>query len=106
MTSSPTKTKKDALATRSLDSFCEENGIEHIDFLWMDVQGAEKEVFLGAKNMIGKIDYIYTEYHEEEMYEGATNLQTVSDLLPGYDLAQNWPYTDVMGGDALFKLRD
>jgi hypothetical protein len=41
-----------------------------------------------------------------EMYEGATNLQTVSDLLPGYDLAQNWPYTDVMGGDALFKLRD
>ena len=46
----------------------------------------EKEVFLGAKNMIGKIDYVYTEYHEEEMYEGATNLQTVSDLLPGYDL--------------------
>ncbi len=62
-------------------------------------------MFLGAKNMIGKIDYVYTEYHEEEMYVGATNLQTVSDLLPGYDLAQNWPYPDVMGGDALFKLR-
>jgi len=97
--------EKITVNTRSLDSFCEENGIDHIDFMWMDVQGAEKEVFLGAKNMIGKIDYVYTEYHEEEMYEGATNLQTVSDLLPGYDLIQNWQYTDVMGGDALFKLR-
>ena len=97
--------EKIEVTTRSLDSFCEQMGIDHIDFMWMDVQGAEKEVFLGAKNMIGKIDYVYTEYHEEEMYEGATNLQTVTDLLPGYDMAQNWPYPDVMGGDALFKLR-
>jgi len=97
--------EKIEVTTRSIDSFCDENGIKHIDFMWMDVQGAEKEVFRGAKNMIGKIDYIYTEYHEEEMYEGATNLQTVTDLLVGYDMEQNWPYNDVEGGDALFKLR-
>lgn len=97
--------EKIEVTTRSIDSFCEENNIEHIDFMWMDVQGAEKEVFLGAKNMIGKIDYIYTEYHEEEMYEGATNLQTITNLLSGYDMVQNWPYNDVEGGDVLFKLR-
>jgi len=97
--------EKIEVETRTLDSFCEENGIDHIDFMWMDVQGAENAVFSGAKNMIGKIDYVYTEYHEEEMYVGATNLQTVTNMLEGYDLAQNWPYTDVMGGDALFKLR-
>ena len=97
--------EKIEVTTRSLDSFCDENGIKHIDFMWMDVQGAENAVFAGAKSMIGKIDYIYTEYHEEEMYVGATNLQTVTDMLGGYDLAQNWPYNDVMGGDALFKLR-
>ena len=97
--------EKIEVETRSLDSFCEENSIDHIDFLWMDVQGAEKEVFLGAKNMLGKIDYIYTEYHEEEMYEGATNLQTIKDLLTSYDLEQNWTYNDVEGGDVLFKLR-
>ena len=96
--------EKIEVQTRSLDSFCEENGIDHIDFMWMDVQGAEKEVFLGAKNMIGKIDYVYTEYHEEEMYVGATNLQTVGDLLPGYGMLQNWPYSDVEGGDVLFGL--
>jgi hypothetical protein len=73
--------------------------------MWMDVQGAENAVFGGAKNMIGKIDYVYTEYHEEEMYVGATNLQTVTDMLEGYDMVQNWPYNDVHGGDALFKLR-
>lgn len=97
--------EKIEVETRSLDSFCEEHGIDHIDFMWMDVQGAENAVFAGAKNMIGKIDYIYTEYHEEEMYVGATNLQTIMNMLPGYDLVQNWTYTDVMGGDVLFKLR-
>ena len=39
------------------------------------------------------------------MYEGATNLQTIKDLLTGYDLEQNWTYNDVEGGDVLFKLR-
>lgn len=93
------------VTTRSIDSFCAENSIYHIDFMWMDVQGAEKEVFKGAINMLGKIDYIYTEYHEEEMYEGATNLATVTEYLHAYDLEQNWVYNDVEGGDVLFKLR-
>lgn len=91
--------------TRTIDSFCNENSIDHIDFLWMDVQGAEREVFNGTLIMKNKIDYIYTEYHEEEMYEGATNLQTIKDLLPDHDLIQDWKYNDVEGGDALFKLR-
>ena len=43
--------KKIEVSTRSLDSFCAEHDIDHIDFLWMDVQGAEKSVFAGASEM-------------------------------------------------------
>ena len=62
-------------------------------------------MFAGASKMKSKIDYIYTEYHEEEMYVGATNLQTIKDMLPGHELVSDWKYNDVLGGDALFKRR-
>ena len=48
---------------RSLDSFCKEKFIEHIDFIWMDTQGAEREVLGGMKKSYTNIDYIYTEYY-------------------------------------------
>lgn len=38
--------------TRSLDSFCEQNGIGRIDFLKVDVEGAEVHVFRGAEGLL------------------------------------------------------
>ena len=36
----------------TIDKFCRENGISYIDFLKVDVEGFEKEVFEGAKEML------------------------------------------------------
>ena len=77
--------------------------IEHIDFMWMDTQGAERDVLKGIGSMIDKIDYIYTEYYDEEMYEGCPGLEEIKSLLPGFELVQTWTYNDADGGDALFK---
>ena len=38
--------------TVSLDHFCFENKIEKIDFIKIDIQGAELDVFKGAKNIL------------------------------------------------------
>ncbi|MFH1317467.1 MAG: FkbM family methyltransferase [Candidatus Omnitrophota bacterium] len=38
--------------TKTLDSFCLQNRIEHIDFLKIDVEGFELEVFKGAKKLL------------------------------------------------------
>ena len=40
-----------------------------IDFIWIDVQGAEKEVIEGAKNILPNVKYIQLEYGETS-YEG------------------------------------
>ncbi len=47
-----------------LDNFCSNNQIEHINFLKIDVEGAEWDVLQGADNLITnkKIDFIQFEY--------------------------------------------
>ena len=89
--------------TKRLDTFCQENNIEHIDFIWMDTQGAERDVLSGMGDMLQNIDYVYTEFYDEEMYENCAGLEEIKSLLPGFELVQVWGYNDADGGDALFK---
>ena len=89
---------------RSIDSFCKEKSIEHIDFIWMDTQGAEREVLGGMKESYTNIDYIYTEYYNEEMYKDQIYLNGIVEMLSeNFDLLATFPFTDCQGGDALFK---
>lgn len=89
---------------RSLDSFCDEHSINHIDFIWMDTQGAEREVLSGMKETYSNIDYIYTEYYNEEMYKDQIYLNGIVEMLSeNFDLLATFPFVDCQGGDALFK---
>jgi FkbM family methyltransferase len=89
---------------RSLDSFCKEKSINHIDFIWMDTQGAEREVLAGMKENYANIDYIYTEYYNEEMYKDQIYLDGIVEMLSeNFDLLATFPFVDCQGGDALFK---
>ena len=88
---------------KTLDTFCEDNNISHIDFVWMDTQGAERDVLKGASKMLSNIDYVYTEYYDEEMYKNCAGLDEIKSLLPGFEILQTWPYNDSDGADVLFK---
>lgn len=68
----------------TIDTVCDRHDIEEIDFIWMDVQGAEKDVFSGAVNMLARVKWIYTEYNEQEMYEGQAGLNQLIEYLPGF----------------------
>lgn len=43
----------EVIALRTLDGYCRENGVEHIDFLKVDVEGHELAVLHGGRRMIG-----------------------------------------------------
>ena len=49
--------------TISLDEYCRENGVQHIDILKMDIQGGELDALKGASGLLSgkKIRLIYTE---------------------------------------------
>jgi FkbM family methyltransferase len=57
-------TFSEEVATRTLDSFCSEHRINHIDFLKLDVEGHELKALEGAKELIGNdcIDFIQFEF--------------------------------------------
>ncbi|GJD23728.1 hypothetical protein RIVM261_086840 [Rivularia sp. IAM M-261] len=56
--------------TTTLDTYCSCEGIEEIDFIQLDVQGAELSVLKGAESIIGSTLGIITEVEFTELYIG------------------------------------
>ncbi len=62
--------KKINVQTITLDNFFIKNKIVEIDFIHMDVQGAELKVLMGTKEYIKKIKAIWLEVADVELYSG------------------------------------
>ncbi len=64
-----------------LDELCEGLGIDTIDFVWMDLQGAELLALELAGALLDKIRYIYTEVSHRPIYHGQCLFTDVEDFL-------------------------
>lgn len=66
----------------TLDSFCEMNGIDHVDLVKCDTEGHDLSVLRGARRMLsdGRIDIFQFEYNSRWIYPGS-NLKQVFDFL-------------------------
>ncbi len=81
----------------TLDAVCDKCGIGPVDFIWLDVQGAELEVFSGGRKTLARTRYLYTEYSEHELYKGQVGLRKMLDHLPDFSVMGRYP------GDALLR---
>ncbi|NNC50949.1 MAG: FkbM family methyltransferase [Flaviramulus sp.] len=61
--------EKTSIQTITLDSFLSLKKIEEIDFIHMDVQGAELKVLMGAKSYLKNIKTMWLEVSEVELYK-------------------------------------
>ena len=98
------------LDLETIDAFCTENNVEHIDILKVDTQGYELEVFKGAESLMNenRIGVLYFEVMFSDMYENAPKIDDIFRFLTGNDFVfityypmqyrQNRPYWT----DALF----
>ena len=77
--------------TKTLDTWCKEQGIDVIDFIWMDVQGAELDVFRGGKNALSKTRFVYTEYSNRELYDGQATLKQLLSHLRNFEVVTRYP---------------
>ena len=75
----------------SLDTFTRERGIDVVDLVWADVQGAEGDVVRGGPATLRNTRYLYTEYSDDELYEGQATLAELLELLPDFRIVERWP---------------
>jgi len=83
--------KKIMVNTITLDEWVENVGVKEIDFAWIDVQGAEYEVIKGGRDTFdNKLRYVYTEYSNDEQYEGQLNKGELLKMLPNYSVIKDF----------------
>ena len=55
----------------TIDKWAEENGVDHIDIMWLDMQGIEYQVLRASPRMLKTAKVIYSEVSLKELYEGS-----------------------------------
>jgi 2-O-methyltransferase len=81
----------------TLDAWSEQHRVGSVDFIWADVQGAEGDLVEGAARLLRSTRYLYTEYSNDEWYEGQITLDDLLGMLPDFELVRRYPM------DALFE---
>ena len=70
----------------TLDTYCANNDVKYIDFIWSDIQGAEGNMVRGATEILKRTKYLYTEFSNREMYEGQLPLAKIMEMLPNWKI--------------------
>ena len=76
--------------SRRLDTWAAEHGIEAVDFVWADVQGAEGDLVRGGARTLARTRVLYTEFSDGELYTGQVDLRGLRALLPGWTLERRY----------------
>lgn len=69
-----------------------------IDILWVDVQGAEFDLIVGGTKVLAQTKFLFTEFNNDEMYEGQANLDKLLASLPG-----DWGLVHIFGDEILLQ---
>jgi FkbM family methyltransferase len=85
---------------KTLDSFNYNNSF---NFLNIDVQGFELEVFKGSKKTLQNIDYIICEVNNAELYENCPRVEDIDNFLEQFNFKRLETYwAGGTWGDALY----
>ncbi len=71
---------------QTIDGFCEQRGIKHVDVVKIDIEGLEVPAFRGAERLLKDqaIDVILSEFRIVSSFEGGTTLFSLGEFLAKY----------------------
>jgi FkbM family methyltransferase len=75
---------------QTLDSFCEEQSISMIDFIWADIEGAEGDMIRGGRECLKRTRYLLTKFSDDELYQDQITLGEILELLPQFKVIEAW----------------
>lgn len=69
--------------TLTLDEWAEKNGVDHIDFMWLDMQGYELTMLKSSPKILSTVSVIFLEVSRSEFYHGTSLFNEVHPWLVG-----------------------
>jgi len=88
---------KTTVPCRTLDFYAEWEHIDHIDLLWCDIQGAERDMIEGGRATLAKTRYMMIEAEPEvELYEGQALKPELIAMLPDWVVLKDFGYNLLM----------
>lgn len=109
LTYSATEFKKEiTVETTTLDAWAQQYGVNHIDFMWLDMQGYELNALKASPNILKTVKAILTEVEFVEAYAGQHLFKDVKEFLEsnGFTMIANNFQPNGWFGDALFVRLD
>ncbi len=90
-----------------LDDWCKENGFDHIDFMWLDLEGLEHQVLQSSPHILSRVKVIFTETNFLEFRKGMSQFKSLREFLTnsGFTLFSHW-YAEGMQGNAIFVKKE
>jgi len=84
-------TGREEVIVETLDDMITDKSL--YNFINVDVQGYELEVFRGGRETLKSIDYVMCEVNRDELYEECCRVEDIDQYLSGYGLSRvetNW----------------
>jgi FkbM family methyltransferase len=94
--------KEITVKTQTLNYFTKQQNIKQIDFVHMDVQGAEKMILEGGNHVLKNIKAIWLEVGKIEFYKGQVLQNEIEYILNRYNFRLEFDATDSNAGDQLY----
>lgn len=97
--------EQEIVSVETLDSYL----LNGFNFINIDVQGYELEVFKGSARTLEAIDYVYCEVNRGEVYEGNALIEDLDSYLSKFGLSRKetyWPADWYQWGDAFYCKHD
>jgi FkbM family methyltransferase len=92
---------KQKVPITKLDNFLETK--DNYNFINVDVQGYELEVFKGGSEYLHSIDYVMTEVNRAELYKGCARVEQLDEFLGAYGFDRvETTWDGVTWGDAFY----
>jgi FkbM family methyltransferase len=83
----------------TLDEIFRREWLSHIDLLWVDIQGAERDMIQGGREALRRTRYLFIEAETVELYEGEALKPELIRLLPGWTLLNDFGYNLLLRND-------
>jgi FkbM family methyltransferase len=94
--------EKITVPTERMDSFCREQQIGKVDFIHIDVQGAELKVLMGAGEILKSLTAIWMEVESVELYKGQPLKSDVEHFMNQHNFECILDTVNAVAGDQLY----